>query len=128
MQTSSSMTAFPICAFAYKFTGKERDKESGLDYFGARYYPSNMGRWMSPDPVGIGFADAENPQSLNLYTYVNNNPLSFVDPNGMLACGSGAGGPGWSGHAALWNGSRLASGQHDDYSEDSKGVLFWPIP
>ena len=77
----------------YKFTGKERDTESGLDYFGARYLGSNMGRWMSPDPSGIGYADAENPQSLNLYAYVNNNPLSFVDPNGMLACGAGGAEP-----------------------------------
>ena len=49
MQTSSSTTALYVCAFAYKFTGKERDQESGLDYFGARYMSSNMGRFMSPD-------------------------------------------------------------------------------
>jgi hypothetical protein len=42
------------------FTGKERDTESGLDYFGARYLGSTIGRWMSPDPAGIGYADAEN--------------------------------------------------------------------
>ncbi len=71
------------------FTGKERDTESGLDYFGARYYGSSMGRWMSPDPSGLAFADPENPQSLNLYGYVGNNPLRFTDPYGLLACGSG---------------------------------------
>ena len=54
-----------------RFTGKERDSESGLDYFGARYYGSNMGRFMSPDwnsnPDEIPYADIRNPQSLNLY-------------------------------------------------------------
>ncbi len=44
---------------------------------------------MSLDPAGIGVADAENPQSLNLYGYVHNYPLAFVDPNGMLACPDG---------------------------------------
>jgi len=83
-EADSTGTTAPI-----HFTGKERDTESGLDYFGARYYGSSMGRWMSPDPAGIGFADAENPQSLNLYGYVHNNPLAFVDPNGMLACPDG---------------------------------------
>jgi RHS repeat-associated protein len=56
------------------FTGKERDAESGNDYFGARYYASSMGRFLSPDwsasPVGIPYGDLENPQSLNLYGYV----------------------------------------------------------
>lgn len=69
--------------FAYKFTGKERDTESGLDYFGARYYGSNMGRMMSPDPSGLALADITNPQSFNLYSYVLNNPLRNVDPNGL---------------------------------------------
>jgi RHS repeat-associated protein len=67
----------------YKFTGKERDAESGLDYFGARYYSSNMGRWSSPDPSGLAYADPTNPQSLNLYSYVLNNPLAFTDPDGL---------------------------------------------
>jgi RHS repeat-associated protein len=66
-----------------KFTAKERDNESGLDYFGARYYGSSMGRWMSPDKP---FADqhASNPQSWNLYSYVRNNPLSSIDDNGNV--------------------------------------------
>lgn len=70
----------------YKFTGKERDSESGLDYFGARYYASNVGRWVSPDwsgaPVPVAYANLANPQSLNLYAYVGNNPLSKLDPDG----------------------------------------------
>jgi RHS repeat-associated protein len=62
-------------------TGKERDAESGNDYFGARYYSSAMGRWMSPDKP---FADqhARNPQSWNLYTYSLNNPLRYIDSDG----------------------------------------------
>jgi len=70
----------------HHFTGKERDAESGNDYFGARYYASSMGRWLSPDfsesPAGIPYADIENPQSLNLYGYVFNNPLKNRDPDG----------------------------------------------
>jgi RHS repeat-associated protein len=67
----------------YKFTGKERDAESGNDYFGARYYASSMGRFMSPDPSQLVYADQTNPQSLNLYSYVRNNPLVNTDPTGM---------------------------------------------
>jgi len=65
---------------------KERDTESGNDYFGARYYASSMGRFMSPDPSGLYLADPTNPQSLNLYSYVLNNPLKLVDPTGLGWC------------------------------------------
>ncbi len=63
------------------FTGKERDAESGNDYFGARYYSSAMGRFMSPDEA---FADQhpDDPQTWNLYMYARNNPLHNVDPTG----------------------------------------------
>ena len=74
-----------------KFTGKERDTESGLDYFGARYNASSIGRFMSPDPVFISAARLTNPQSLNLYAYVRNNPLNLTDPTGLdayLSCTS----------------------------------------
>ena len=76
-----------LCALnASRSTGKERDTESGLDYFGARYYGSTMGRWMSPDwadkPEAVPYSQLDNPQSLNLYGYVNNNPLSEVDDDG----------------------------------------------
>jgi RHS repeat-associated protein len=52
--------------FAYKFTDKERDTESGLDYFGARYYGSSMGRFMSPDEPFVD-QNPSDPQSWNLY-------------------------------------------------------------
>jgi RHS repeat-associated protein len=74
----------------YKFTGKERDTESGNDYFDARYYASAMGRFMSPD-WGAGpvpYATFGNPQTLNLYAYLRNNPLAGVDEDGHC------GGPG----------------------------------
>ena len=66
-----------------RYTGKERDAESGLDYFGARYYSSNMGRFSSPDPSGLMYANPYNPQSLNLYAYAYNNPLINIDPTGL---------------------------------------------
>jgi len=70
-------------ATEHHFTGKERDSESGNDYFGARYYGSSMGRFMTPDPMGMTLADPTNPQSLNLYSYVLNNPLTNIDPTGL---------------------------------------------
>ena len=81
-------------------TGKERDAETGLDYFGARYLSSAQGRFTSPDEFKGGglfdpltgksaekigplpYADISDPQTLNKYAYVRNNPLKFVDPDG----------------------------------------------
>jgi len=71
-------------------TGKERDSETGNDYFDARYYGSSMGRFLSPDyspvddgpPDAIPFGSVSSPQSLNGYSYVGNNPLGGTDPDG----------------------------------------------
>jgi RHS repeat-associated protein len=71
---------------AVKFTGKYRDTESNLDYFGARYYANVSGRFMSPDwaakPISVPYADFGDPQSLNLYSYVRNSPIVRVDADG----------------------------------------------
>ena len=74
----------PIDTSPRHFTGKERDTISGLDYFSARFYSSSMGRFSSPDPSGLTYADPTNPQSQNQYAYVASNPLIFIDPNGLL--------------------------------------------
>ena len=93
----------PLDPSPQHFTGKMRDPETGLDYFGARYYSSGTARWMLPDwsavPQAIPYADMSNPQSLNLYTYVGNNPINGVDAdghdpasqNGGAQCGSSVG-------------------------------------
>jgi RHS repeat-associated protein len=69
-----------------KFTGKRRDTESQLDYFGARYYSNAEGRFMTPDwaarPATVPYAVLVDPQSLNLYSYVRNRPVTSVDPDG----------------------------------------------
>jgi RHS repeat-associated protein len=70
----------------HKFTGKERDAETGLDYFGARYYSNGLGRWISADwsakPVPVPYTDFQDPQTLNLYTYVRNLPTTNADSDG----------------------------------------------
>ncbi len=73
------------------YTGKERDTESGNDYFLARYYNSNTGRFLSPDWSAkyepVPYANLSDPQSLNLYAYVRNNPLGVIDVDGHAGCG-----------------------------------------
>jgi RHS repeat-associated protein len=66
----------------YLFTGKERDSESGLDNFGARYNASTMGRFMTPDPM-LNSGKPWNPQTWNRYAYALNNPLAIIDPTGL---------------------------------------------
>ncbi len=73
-----------------RFVGKEKDKETGLQYFGARYMKDEIGRFISPDPVGpvdprrskTNYKMLENPQMLNRYVYSLNNPYRYLDPNG----------------------------------------------
>jgi RHS repeat-associated protein len=70
----------------YKFEGKERDAETGNDDFGARYYSNRFGRWLSADwsnaPVPVPYANLSNPQTLNLYAMVSDDPESFADLDG----------------------------------------------
>jgi len=83
--TCSGSTETPT---EHHFTGKERDTESGNDYFGARYYASSMGRWMSPDWSAkvepVPYSKLDDPQSLNLYAYVMNNPMTRMDADGHM--------------------------------------------
>jgi len=89
---NTSMTLHLACLFSAASagpsisTGKEGDTESGNDYFEARYYSSAMGRFLSPDwsaqEEPVPYATFDDPQSLNLYSYVRNNPLSRTDADG----------------------------------------------
>jgi RHS repeat-associated protein len=118
------------------FTGQSQDTLSGMYDFLYREYNPVQGRWISPDPAGLGAVDPSNPQSWNRYAYVLNNPLSFADPLGLFcvwdngsydsnddpgsgnkgACEDQAGGTwfngspsDWDPHAGDWSGS--ASGE-----------------
>jgi len=68
------------------FTGKQRDTETNNDDFGARYFNPGMARWLTPDwsarPAGVPYANIALPQTLNLYAYVSNNPVTHTDPDG----------------------------------------------
>jgi len=85
------------CMPNYKFEGKERDSETENDDFGARYYSWRVGRWLSADwsavPVPVPYANLTNPQTLNLYAMVHDNPETFADLDGhrnlgaLIACG-----------------------------------------
>lgn len=67
------------------FTGQELDSESNLTRFLFRQYSSAQGRWMAPDPAGLGVAGPSNPQSWNRYSYVANSPVNANDPDGLVA-------------------------------------------
>jgi RHS repeat-associated protein len=66
-----------------QFTGSERDDETMLDYMKARYYSSKMGRFTSVDPMPIKKRHLLDPRDLNRYAYVANNPLKYIDPDGL---------------------------------------------
>jgi RHS repeat-associated protein len=69
---------------SHKFTEYEKDQSTGLDYANARMYSGSRGRFTKPDPIGLKAADSR-PQSLNLYSYVNNDPINLIDPTGLNA-------------------------------------------
>ena len=73
----------------YKFTGKELDKETGLYYFGARYYDARLSRWISTDPIFEEYLNGKrgrggvyNSININVYSYAENNPITMFDPDG----------------------------------------------
>jgi RHS repeat-associated protein len=81
LTTCSRADAGACCNYPF-LTRKERDIETGLDYSINRYYSSTQGRFTSVDPLGAS-AIVSDPQSFNRYTYVLNNPLKYVDPDGL---------------------------------------------
>ena len=95
------------------FTGKERDAETGLDYFGARYMSAAQGRFVSPDwsetPQPVPYADFSDPQTLNLYSYARNNPLIFTDPDGHCPWCIGAVVGGVGGAAASYISQKMSN-------------------
>lgn len=72
----AGVSADDISLKRYRFCGKERDEETGFYYYGARYYPPWLGRWMQCDPAGT-------VDGLNPYAYTRDNPVRHIDPNGM---------------------------------------------
>ena len=73
-------SAIRAAAKRYRYTGIERDEETGLEYHSARYYLPWLGRWLNPDPIGLG-------DGLNLYCYARSNPVRLNDTNGHLSWG-----------------------------------------
>lgn len=69
------------CLNPWRYSSKRVDAETGFTFFGRRYYASDLGRWISPDP--LGYADHS-----NLYAYVHNNPLCYADPDGLFSVGA----------------------------------------
>ncbi len=108
----------------YKLTGKERDSETGLDYFGARHYSNALGRFITadwtPKASSVPYADFADPQSLNLYTYVRNIPTTREDPDGHSSefwqkVWNGIKGDGFNTDAQVKENDRLA---HEDYQKN----------
>src|SRR5437879_1177540 len=90
--SAASASSPTPCPQNYKFTGKERDAESGLDDFVARFCSSALGRYSSPDPLVMS-RQITDPQSLNKYSYAFNRPTVLVDPDGEW--------PGWYHHVII---------------------------
>ena len=129
-------------------TGKERDAESGNDYFGARYYASSMGRFMSPDWSAkvepVPYSKLDDPQTLNLYAYVMNNPVTSIDADGhaplswggfsscgeeyaAVGCGAGSQTAGDMAQNSAFNAQQAAQGQNAASSGSTGGTPFKPI-
>jgi len=118
------------CPQNYKFEGEERDTETQNDDFGARYYSWRFGRWLSSDwsavPVAVPYANLSNPQTLNLYSMVSDDPESFADLDGHASGGSTTSAScGNAGPANAWGcvsdvgGGRLAAGRAEGMDDDA---------
>src|SRR5262249_18485101 len=101
----------PVTGDSPGFTEVWRDGETGLHYFGARYYESPLGRWLSPDAMDRD-AHPDNPQTWNRYLYVRSNPVVYIDPDGRIA---------WRAAITvgrlLWRGGNLALEIHSIYED-----------
>jgi RHS repeat-associated protein len=118
-----SSTYYPASTLAVsdtvteKFTGKERDVETGLDYFGARYYSGAQGRFASADKGSD--QHPRDPQSWNLYSYARNNPLIWIDPSGNYICATMTTEQCNAFQKALDKAQTLANGIKDKYGAES---------
>jgi len=102
---------------ALKFSGKQRDAESDLDYFGARYYDRSLYRFLSVDPVIPGGAAMDSPQRWNLYSYCGNNPLTYLDPDGRSYLIFSQ----YSGQLYAYSGSGVLMGTFSAHNDVAKG-------
>jgi RHS repeat-associated protein len=107
-----------------KFTGKERDSETGLDWWSSRYISSAQGRFTSPDPIGKSGADPSDPQSWNQYAYARNNPLRYTDPDGFKyrVCQVGSDGKETN---CTEGDNQLSDKSFDQYKKNSGGNLVF---
>ena len=108
----------------YRYTGKERDEDTGLTYYGARYYDSLVGRFINPDPLyteldGLSSEGLQgvlsDPQKFSLYSYALNNPFKYTDPTGLdvVLVGLTFSG-GFVGGGQITIGYFVQSGEHPD--------------
>ncbi len=107
------------------FTGHERDAETALDYFGARYYRADVGRFTTVDPAQTISENLVDPQRWNRYAYVTNNPLKFTDPDGKnpLLIAGGIGAAVYGGFAIYQNVSHGLPWYNNVGVEATKGLL-----
>jgi RHS repeat-associated protein len=103
-----NLTQAPTVQNPYTYTGREWDPETGLYYYRARYYDPKAGRFLQQDPIGMA-------GGINLYAYVGNNPVNFVDPNGWLTIAISGGYQG----VPLAGGTQNSSGYY--WSPDGSG-------
>jgi RHS repeat-associated protein len=98
----------PLAYTRYRYTGREIDADTGLYYYRARWYDSQVGRFITEDPIGFRGGD------VNLYGYVWQNPLNFRDPRGL---------DGWGNDVADWMDKRIESGRQ--YFEPNPDATNW---